>query len=188
MYEFIRRRLVLRYTIGTFLISVAITILSTVAVSAPLTIRSEKGVIATFDAKSANLGATEISPLIIPDDDPDGRNISFHIPGDYQILSTSLSFEIEHTYVSDLVIKFTHPDGTETVLRGRSSEDTTIHGNVIVFNYGDGGTFSRVLNLIHEQQKSTKGKWTINISDVSPGSSGELKFLQLVFKVKDFEK
>lgn len=92
------------------------------------------------------------------------------------IEDATLAVDIEHSYVGDLVVKLTCPDGEEIMLRDR-----------------EGGSANN-LNVVYDMDtlgaiagKNTEGTWTLQVQDNADGDQGLLKHWKLGFRYQKIE-
>jgi subtilisin-like proprotein convertase family protein len=113
-----------------------------------------------------------VSPnLSIPDNDPTGVSSTLQVNDDISIEDINVSVNISHTYIRDLKLVLTSPQGTEVVLYDRNCNN---QHNIIATFDDDGSAIScsnlsghvipvGVLNNIAGE--SSQGTWTLWVSD-----------------------
>ncbi len=107
---------------------------------------------------------------------------------DLPIVDVNVGLEIDHTFVSDLVISLTSPAGTTVILSSNScggsrNIDATFDDASAPFNCGTNpaitGTVKPLGALSAFNGESTLGEWTLEIKDTAPSDGGELKEFSL---------
>jgi len=105
------------------------------------------------------------TPKNIPDYNPVGITSIIHVPEDRLILKATAEVDITHTWIGDLRITLTSPDGTEVVLHDHEGED------------------QRDLHAIYEPPEfigeSSGGNWVLFILDAGPSDVGRLNLWTL---------
>lgn len=102
-----------------------------------------------------SLDAGEIhTPTPIPDNDPAGIDIPFVVSDNLVIEHVIADIEINGTYIGDLSITLTSPDGTASILHTEhnNSADVMDHTFTSVRSWGE----------------QAAGTWTLNIADLTP--------------------
>jgi subtilisin-like proprotein convertase family protein len=117
---------------------------------------------------AGGLKGTSEPNLGIPDNDPAGISDVISLSGDGKIKGIKIDLDLKHTYVGDLNVSLTAPDGTEVTLHkrgGRGRDD-------IVGTYGDDLTsFDRLDDLFG---KAAAGDWTLKVTDMAGRDVGSL--------------
>jgi subtilisin-like proprotein convertase family protein len=100
------------------------------------------------------------TPQNIPDYDPVGITSIIHVQEDRLVLKATIQVNITHTWIGDLGITLTSPEGTQVVLHNHESEDR------------------HDLHAVYEPPKfigeSSGGDWVLFILDVGPDDVGRL--------------
>ncbi len=110
---------------------------------------------------------TEMEPIIIPDKDPAGIVSELEVPFGVDQSNLSIPVEILHSFVGDLKITLTDPDGLELTLRDRSG-----------FSADDiKGSFGKDLESVDDLSQfnsPTPGTWVLKVSDHAASDIGTL--------------
>jgi len=105
------------------------------------------------------------TPKNIPDYNPNGMTSTIHVAEDRLILGASAEVDITHTWIGDLRITLTSPEGTEVVLHDFEGED------------------QRDLHEIYQPSEfigeSSGGAWVLFILDAGPNDVGRLNYWTL---------
>lgn len=100
------------------------------------------------------------TPRNIPDYSPAGITSSIHVPEDRLILKAAVEVDITHTWIGDLRITLTSPEGTEVVLHDHEGED------------------QQNLHAVYQPPEfvgeSSGGNWVLFILDAGPQDVGRL--------------
>jgi M6 family metalloprotease-like protein len=107
--------------------------------------------------------------LAIPDDTHDGVNSVLNVDGEGKVSKITLTLDITHTWISDLRVSLTAPDGTSVVVHDLEGED----GDDIKASYSSDDLLPSMLN------KPIKGDWTLNIVDTVESDVGKLNSWKL---------
>lgn len=111
---------------------------------------------------ATNLSGTDTPGVAIPDNNAGGVPSIITLSGAGTVDTVTVSVDIDHTYIGDLVIALTHADGTTVTLSERQGGDLD--------------------NLIEEfttadfAGKPAAGDWTLNVSDRAREDVGVLNF------------
>ncbi|WP_152285842.1 reprolysin-like metallopeptidase [Flavicella marina] len=121
----------------------------------------------------------------IPDNDPNGISSMISIIDKIDIQNVSVTINISHSYVGDLVVKLTNPSGEEVVLvevdgnRDGDNYTNTNFDDSATQTITEGtapytGTFipKEALSLFYS--KESNGNWTLHVSDNAADDTGEL--------------
>jgi len=144
----------------------------------------------TPDGAPTTYSATPGTP--IPDNDPVGITSIINVPDSFAIADVNVDLTITHTFIDDLIVTLTHPDGAPTVFlwnRGCGSEDNldvTLDdeaGDVVCASptVGSinppsvGGGFLSDFDGLDAQ-----GNWTLTVSDNVGADTGTLDAWGLV--------
>ena len=106
------------------------------------------------------VSATQDEGLEIPDNTPAGVTSTLTLDGEGVVAEIAVSLELEHSYIGDLQITLTSPDGVTVVLHGR-----------------DGGA-SRDIDKTYTPEglkgALVAGDWTLSIADLAGSDAGRL--------------
>ncbi|MEZ4741047.1 MAG: trypsin-like peptidase domain-containing protein [Bdellovibrionota bacterium] len=116
--------------------------------------------------------------LAIPDADANGVDIYFDIEQEDTITHVSIYLNIAHTYIGDLKISFSHPDGTQIVLQNRTG------GSKDDLEVEFGAKDVEVPALSNLQGKLAAGTWKIKVSDLAWADVGKLRDARLALKTQ----
>jgi len=111
--------------------------------------------------------ASSDAMLAIPDRSPTGVSDTINITETGIISNVKVGVDIEHTYIGDLQVSLTGPDGTSVVLHNRSGASN----NNLIKSYD-------VLNtptLSDLKNSSVKGPWKLSVSDHARWDEGTLR-------------
>jgi subtilisin family serine protease/subtilisin-like proprotein convertase family protein len=111
------------------------------------------------------------TPVDIPDNDAEGITSVINVPEEGLVFGTEVGVDITHTYIGDLIVSLTSPEGTE----------------VFVHNMAGGGTDDLVesWDLDAFNGESMTGDWTLSVSDNLGADTGTLNSWNLVLTVAD---
>ncbi len=106
-----------------------------------------------------------------------------NVPTAGVVNNMSVTFNTNHTWIGDLVVKLSHPDGTQITLWNRTCNAPQASGINITFQDGAGtivcgspttGTYSPVGLLSAFNGKPTNGNWTLTAQDFYNVDSGNI--------------
>jgi len=106
-------------------------------------------------------------PVAIPDNDGNGVNSVISVGDDLTIFDTNTFIDISHTWIGDLVVTLTSPQGTQATLvnrSGGSADDIQASFPSAAFN-----------------GESAMGDWTLNVSDNVGADTGTLNNWSITF-------
>jgi len=110
----------------------------------------------------------EMSPnLSIPDHDPTGIVSRVFVPDHGQIRGIKIHVDVEHTYIGDLIVRLSGPDGTRIDLHRREGGGA----NDLVKSFDETGQPQLSVFL----GKGIRGTWTLEISDEARYDLGRLR-------------
>ncbi|MFE0754849.1 S8 family serine peptidase [Inquilinus sp. NPDC058860] len=119
-------------------------------------------------ANETSVSASASPGLAIPDDDEGGVTTSLTIGTGIEIDRVEVTLNISHTWIGDLQIVLTSPDGTDSILLNRPglSEDAANGSSQdnIAFTFG----------TVQDWGESGQGAWTLTIRDLVSGDVGIL--------------
>ena len=137
-----------------------------------------EAVSAALDASSKQTTRVrvELNPnLAIPDRDPAGVVSRVFIPDSGQVRDIEIQVDIAHTYIGDLIVRLTGPEGVRVDLHNR-----------------DGGGADNLMRTFTQESvpalaaflgKDIKGTWTLEVSDHARYDNGNLRRWTLVAEV-----
>ena len=110
----------------------------------------------------------------IPDNDSAGVSDTIQISESRNISDISVEVDISHSWIGDLEVHLTGPDGTDAVLHGRGGGQSD---NIIrTFSVADTPSLSSFLNT------STQGDWTLSAADLASRDFGKLNKWALIVR------
>ncbi len=123
-----------------------------------------------------NYSKDEVPDLSIPDDDWRGVESTLYIPDNGTIAGIRVYLHITHTYIQDLIVNLTHPDGTKLTLFCRPDTSTdNLYGWYIGGVWkGVSASADPLHNLSVFIGKYSQGIWTLNVSDYAAGDIGTI--------------
>lgn len=107
---------------------------------------------------------------------------------DLQVADINVNLEIDHSFLSDLVVSLTSPSGTTVVLISNSCGDlinlnATFDDNAASFTCGGNpaidGTVKPLGSLNSFNGESLQGEWILTVKDNAPSDGGSLKAFSL---------
>ncbi len=132
---------------------------------------SLSGIVADFTVPPLTTGANvqvETTPnLLIPDNQQGGVTSVLNVPQTGRITLLTLSIDIEHTYIGDLLVNLTSPGGTNVIIHNRTGANM----NNLVKSYSSEDI--PMLNALVGQQ--SQGDWTLNVADLAGLDIGTLR-------------
>ncbi len=118
------------------------------------------------DASDAKVLSMAGDAIDIPDNDEAGISADVHIEETVTSAVVSVQVDIKHTYVGDLKVTLTDPNGGEHVLHdhaGGSQDDLSLNVNLDAF-----------------ADANLQGKWTIHVSDTARIDTGKLMGFSII--------
>jgi subtilisin-like proprotein convertase family protein/subtilisin family serine protease len=110
----------------------------------------------------------ELNPnLAIPDQDPAGIVSRAFVPDSGQVRDIKVFVDIVHTYIGDLIVRLTGPDGTRVDLHSRQGGGA--HNLVQTYDQRSVAALEAYLG------KNIKGTWTLEVSDHARWDEGQLR-------------
>jgi subtilisin-like proprotein convertase family protein len=106
-----------------------------------------------------------------------------NVPTTGTVNNMKVTFNTNHTWIGDLVVKLSHPDGTQITLWNRTCNNPQASGINITFQDGAGtivcgsptsGTYSPIGLLSAFNGKPTNGNWTLTAQDFYNVDSGSI--------------
>ena len=104
--------------------------------------------------------------LAIPDNAPFGLRRVLTLNSASTVKRMSVDIDIAHTFIQDLSVRLTAPDGTEVVLHNRSGGNS----DNIIRTYSPENTFA----LQALRGKAIDGDWTLHVRDHENADIGKL--------------
>ncbi len=114
------------------------------------------------------LDACDSPALAIPDDDSNGVSTVISVDLDREITSIKLDLNLTHTFIGDLMVELTSPQGTTVILHNRSGGSA----DNIIGTYPDDLTPDQSLDAFLGQ--SMEGDWTLSVSDHAGWDTGTI--------------
>lgn len=111
------------------------------------------------------------TPIDIPDDDAEGITSVINVADEGMVFGTEVGVDITHTWIGDLIVSLTSPEGTEVIVHnqsGGSDNDLVESWDLDAFN-----------------GESMTGDWTLTVSDNAGLDTGTLNSWDLVLTVAD---
>ena len=108
-----------------------------------LTVRPEGTVVNTYNSTD--------TPISIPDNDPFGIDSFINVPDSLTISDLSVSVNITHTFIGDLVVILTSPSGTVKTLHSRTGGSTN--------------NLNQTFGASEFNGENSAGSWTLHVSD-----------------------
>lgn len=105
--------------------------------------------------------------VAIPDNDPTGITSVISVGDDVTIFDTSTFVDITHTYIGDLTVSLTSPEGTTAVLHSRAG--------------GGADDISQTFDSSSFNGEVATGDWTMTVTDSARADTGTLNNWQLTF-------
>jgi len=112
----------------------------------------------------------QTTPQSIPDNSPTGITSIITVTDDGEVSEVTVPIDITHTWIGDLIVELTSPEGTTVRLHDRSgSMDDDILGT-----YGETLTVDGPGELLDFLGESPLGDWTLFVSDNVGADTGTL--------------
>ena len=105
-------------------------------------------------------------PVSIPDNDANGIVSTIEVTDDVTVFGVTADVNITHTWIGDLIVSLTSPDGTEAVLHNRSG--------------GSADDLVETYELSGFNGEMALGTWTLKVSDNAGADTGTLNSWGLV--------
>ncbi|HEY9346834.1 MAG TPA: proprotein convertase P-domain-containing protein, partial [Inquilinus sp.] len=119
-------------------------------------------------ANETSVTASASPDLAIPDGDEDGTTTSLTIATGIEIDRVEVGLNLTHSWIGDLQIVLTSPDGTQSTLVNRPGVGTLDENGSsqdnIVFSF----------STVQDWGESGQGVWTLTIRDLAGGDTGVL--------------
>jgi subtilisin-like proprotein convertase family protein len=119
------------------------------------------------DEQSTRVRVERNPNLAIPDREPAGIVDRVFVPDAGQMRDISVSVDIEHTYIGDLIVRLTGPDGTRVDLHNRDGGGA----NDLVQTYTSDSSSALAAFL----GQDIKGTWSLEIADHARYDTGQLR-------------
>ena len=107
------------------------------------------------------------TPLTIPDNDDTGIDSIITVADELTVFSTDASIDIAHTYIGDLIVTLTSPQGTTATLHSQSG--------------GGADDLVQSYSLANFNGEVATGDWVLNVKDVLAADTGTLNSWSLTF-------
>lgn len=124
---------------------------------------------------SRSLSAQNLSPVAIPDANPQGIFNTIQINESGTVKDIQVSIGIDHTYLGDLEISLIAPSGRIVLLQDRTLGRATQLQRV--YSLATTPTLARMLG------QAAQGKWQLRVVDAIANDSGTLNFWKLTLGV-----
>ena len=118
-------------------------------------------------SRTVHVSAASTVELSIPDNNPVGVVSRMNISDDGTIQSLRISVDIEHTYIGDLLVRVTAPDGRRAELHSRSGAGT----HNLVKTYDE----TSAPGLAALRGAAIRGVWSLEITDLAAADQGKLR-------------
>ncbi|MGH2736908.1 MAG: S8 family serine peptidase [Actinomycetota bacterium] len=110
----------------------------------------------------------EVAPnAAVPDDDPAGITSSLEVDRAGRIERAVLTLNVEHSWIGDLRVQLSAPDGTALVVHDRQGSGTDN-----ISQSFDSANFPRLAALVG---RTAQGRWNLSVSDLAQADEGVLK-------------
>lgn len=106
------------------------------------------------------------NPVSIPDANPEGITSVINVPEEGTVFGAEVSVSITHTWIGDLIVSLTSPEGTEHILHNRDG--------------GSADNIDETWTLGVFNGESMQGDWTLFVSDNAGADVGTLNNWSLV--------
>jgi len=131
----------------------------------------DEGMLRKWNLEFSVLAGTKIeitsSPFItIPDNDPTGISDSVNIAKSGRIKQIEVAIDITHTWIADLTLTLSSPDGTSVVLHKESGG--SLDNIIRTYTLGNLPEIAKLANL------EMRGDWTLNVVDSAGRDVGKL--------------
>lgn len=117
-------------------------------------------------SESKEIVALQEESVIIPDNDPQGAESRLRIEETGAIESIEVEVDITHTYIGDLRVLLTSPEGTDVILHERSGGSA----DNIIRHY----TMDNTEGLTALRGESIQGEWTLQVVDLANLDRGKV--------------
>jgi subtilisin-like proprotein convertase family protein len=105
-------------------------------------------------------GGERRAAVAIPDADPAGASSAIEVSESIAVESITVTLDIEHSYVGDLVVTLTHGQSSVVVYDGAGAEGSALQQS-FTFNDFTG--------------QDSAGTWTLQVVDSAPQDDGQLR-------------
>jgi subtilisin-like proprotein convertase family protein/C1A family cysteine protease len=121
-------------------------------------------------ADADNLSGRAQPAAAIPDNDPAGLSSTLSVAGEGAIGEVKVTLNLTHSYVGDLVVTLTHPDGATATLHNKAGagQDDLI-GEYTVTDFAG---------------KDARGDWTLHVVDTAADDTGALNAWELAITLQ----
>ena len=107
------------------------------------------------------------TPVSIPDNNDTGIDSVITVADELTVFSTDASIDITHTYIGDLIVTLTSPQGTTATLHSQSG--------------GGADDLVQSYSLANFNGEVATGDWVLNVKDVLSADTGTLNSWSLTF-------
>lgn len=130
----------------------------------------------------------DLLPITIGSNTPNTINASIEFKEDLPLSSLEVSLDIDHSYLSDLVVKLYSPSGKVAVLIANSCGQgenlvATFSDTAAAFNCGNDPAISGLVKPLGSFEvfrgASIKGVWRLEIEDVAQADGGRLNLFEM---------
>lgn len=130
------------------------------------------GVVGSFDVptdvpQGQTLHVDADPNLAVPDNDPEGISSVLNVADTATIARVAVSMKIEHTYIGDLQVILTTPDGKTATLSNREGAST--HNLDRTYSSQDTPALAALIG------GQAKGNWTLTVADLALQDTGILR-------------
>ena len=113
-----------------------------------------------LDGETKSTSWEQTSAVAIPDADPAGASSVIEVSESIAVESITVTLDIEHSYVGDLVVTLTHGQSSVVVYDGAGAEGSALQQS-FTHNYFTG--------------QDSAGTWTLQVVDGAPQDDGQLR-------------
>jgi subtilisin family serine protease/subtilisin-like proprotein convertase family protein len=124
------------------------------------TVKTKSVALAVYPQGLSDFPYSNNSPVDIPDNNAVGISSTINVADDIAVFGLAANVDISHTWIGDLIVTLTSPNGTEAVLHNR-----------------DGGSADNIVkswDLSAFNGEMAMGDWTLSVSDNVGADTGTL--------------
>ncbi|WP_434928173.1 S8 family serine peptidase [Shewanella sp. HL-SH2] len=124
------------------------------------TVKTKSVALAVYPQGLSDFPYSNNSPVDIPDNNAGGISSTINVADDIAVFGLAANVDISHTWIGDLIVTLTSPNGTEAVLHNR-----------------DGGSADNIVkswDLSAFNGEMAMGDWTLSVSDNVGADTGTL--------------
>jgi serine protease len=122
---------------------------------------------------------TNTTPVSVPDNVPAGVTSTLDVPESILISEVSVNVNITHTYIGDLLVTLTSPEGTTVTLHNRSGGSTdNLHATFTPGEYFNQDSFGNWILSVSDNAGADVGtldSWSLTFTGVPSGNPGNLR-------------